>query len=454
MASVLILLFRSPPQGEPTLSALVERGSLVVELTESGVLRPASSIVYRSPLYGREAEVVFLAPEGARVKEGDLVVQLDATELERELQRAERTRRQSQVDLQVAELEQLEAAAVVASTRDGERALSIDETRAHLGLAQRNVERLRREYESLAPLLESGFITREELDRSLFQLEEAETELDLARRRAEVFIESTHPREQRRAELQLAQRNSELENTEQQLEEARLSVSELRTSIEACRIRARQPGLVVYEEHMSSRPRRKVRVGDRVTRSQGIVTIPEVRRMLVETSVREADVYRLALGQPSTILLDAFPDLELSGTVRNIGTLARSSDSQSEGKRFDVVIEVESTGEDLRPEMTSQVGITVGERSDVLLVPVNAVFDRDGMLVSHVHERWGVETRQLQVGETDGRYVEVVAGLTEGERVGLRDVLSGSPVRLDTTTNANPPETFITSRERPVRAPR
>src|SRR5919106_4663127 len=71
-----------------TLTATVRRGPLIAQLTTAGILKPARSITYRSPLAGREAEITDLVPEGMRVNEGDLLVRLDTTELEREVERA------------------------------------------------------------------------------------------------------------------------------------------------------------------------------------------------------------------------------------------------------------------------------------------------------------------------------------------------------------------------------
>jgi hypothetical protein len=61
--AVLTFVFFPPFQGADVLSARVERGSLVVRLVEAGVLRPAQAISYRSPLAGREAEVVSSLPK-------------------------------------------------------------------------------------------------------------------------------------------------------------------------------------------------------------------------------------------------------------------------------------------------------------------------------------------------------------------------------------------------------
>jgi HlyD family secretion protein len=411
---------------EDSLAAVVRRGTLTARLTVSGVLKPAQSITYRSPLGGREAEIVFLVPEGTLVGEGDVLVRLDTTELRRELERAVQELRQAELDARVAEAERSEGAAALDSLTEGEGALSVEEARSQLALAERRVQRLRETYDANKPLLEKGFITRDELDKAGFDLEQAEAELGLARRRAHVLIERTHPRSQERAQLLLAQKQAQAQNARIRVEETRARLGALRADIDNCGVAARAGGLVVYEEHLGSAPRRKIRVGDRVTGSQGLVTIPEVERMLVEASAQEAELHRLRPGQPAAIRLDAFPDLRLTGKVTRVGTLARASADRSfEEKRFDLIVEVDPGEGDLRPEMTARVDVLVGERTGVLLVPVNAVFDRQGVTVCHVLRSFRVETRPVELGDTDDVLAEVRAGLQEGERVAIHDILTG-----------------------------
>jgi len=413
--------------GDSSLAASVHRGSLVSRLTATGVLKPAQSITYRSPLGGREAEIVFLVAEGTLVGEGDLLVRLDTTDLKRELERASQELRQAQLDNKVAEAEHAEGIAAMDNLTQGEGALSVDEARAQLGLAERKVQRLREAYDANKPLMDKGFITREELDKSAFELEQAESELALNRRKAQILIERTHPRDRQRATLVLSQKESQLQNARSRLEEGRARVKALQEDIENCSLYARAAGLVVYEESLGAAPRRKIRIGDRVTGSQGLVTIPEVKRMLVEASVPEVDVHRLRSGQPAGVRLDAFPDLRLNGKVTRVGTLARvSAERPFEEKRFDLIVELDPSDADLRPEMTARVDVLVGERKDVLLIPVNAVFERQGLTVCHVLHALRVETRQVELGEADDAAVEVRAGLKEGDRVSLTDLVTGT----------------------------
>lgn len=400
--------------------ATATRGELTARLTSSGTLKPIQSITYRSPIPGRDVEIRDLAPEGSRVEAGDLLVRLDTTDLEIELARVRQELRQAQMDLQVAEGEWDEAGAEVKAVTEGEGALTVEEARSTLLRAQKKAERLREEYEHLKPLLEKGYITRDELARTEDQLEEAEEELVLARRRTDVVVQLTHPREQKRAALLLSQKAAQLGNARTRVNETQLRVSLLETLIAGCTIRARGPGLVVYEENLNANPRRKLRIGDRVFASQGIVTIPEVNRMLVEASVGEAEVHRVKPGQRAEIRVEAFPDLQLAGKVTRVGTLASASPSRPfDDKRFDLIITLDPTTAELRPEMSIRADVIVGTRQGVVMVPVTAVFNHQGNRVVYVVGAAGTEMRTVELGESNDRMIEIVSGLREGERVSL-----------------------------------
>lgn len=428
--------WRWSPAPNEALTATVTRGELVATLTSSGTLKPIQSITYRSPVPGRDIEIRELAPEGSKVNEGDLLVRLDTTDLEVELARIRQELRQAQMDLQVAEGEWDEAGAEVKAVTEGEGALTVEEARTALLRAEKKAERLREEYASLRPLLDKGFITRDELARTSDQLEQAEDELGLARKRTDIVVQLSHPREQKRAALLLAQKASQLGHVRTRVQETELRLTTLARLIDECTIRARGPGMVVYEEFLNANPRRKLRVGDRVFATQGIVTIPEVNRMLVEASVGEAEVHRVSAGQPAVVHVEAFPGLKLTGTVARVGALASASAARPfDDKRFDLVISLDPTDAELRPEMTIRADVIVGSKQDVLLVPVTALFNQDGKYV--VYRNGVAEAHPVEIGQSNDQVAEVVSGLREGDRVALTE--PGSPARAPARGNAVQP---------------
>lgn len=404
--------------GAPVDAAFVataRRSTLAVTLVESGVLRAADSVTYRSPLEGREVEVTYLAPEGSQVGAGDLLAQLDTAALRVELERAVQSVRQIEMELQAAGVEREESALALKAVTEGAGALAVDEGRTELQLAQARALRLREDHDRMQPLLAKGFITREEFDRSALEVQEAEARAHLAERAFKILVERTHPNEAEAARLRVARREAQVDHLRPKLEAARSYEASLTAAIERSAIRALSPGLVVYEDNLSLVPRRKIRIGDRVTPSQGLITLPDLRKMVVDASVRESDVHLIREGQPVRVHVDALPGRTLAGTVIRLGALARNSDEP----RFDIVIALGSTADALRPSMRVRADIVVAERRDVVTVPVTAVFVRDGVTVCYVLRGSTVERRMVEVGGSSGTEVEIRAGMLPGEKVSL-----------------------------------
>ncbi len=255
-----------------------------------------------------------------------------------------------------------------------------------------------------------------------------------------MIVELSHPREQKRADLQLAQKASQLGLARTRVQETEARATLLAQLIADSRVSARGPGMVVYEEFLNTNPRRKVRVGDRVFASQGVVTIPEVSRMRVEASVGEAEVHRVRPGQAAVVRVEAFPGLQLTGKVSRVGTLATSSVGRPfDEKRFDLIIDLDPTTAELRPEMTARADVVIGTRQNALLVPVTAVFQRKGAFVAYVIGPSGPEPRPVDLGESNDQVVEVVAGLREGERLSLTEPASAAADDARAPANAPQP---------------
>jgi len=433
-ASAIALYWRGGAV-DNALTATVATGDIDLTLTVTGALRPAESMQYRSPLGTREAELVFLAAEGTRVGEGDLIARLDTADLERELARTRQELRQAQIEQQAAEIDWRSAQATVDSLSKGEGALSITEAQARVQASEKKAERLRAEVEADRPLLAKGYLTQEELNRAIDALDQAETDLAIDRQRASILSDQTRPRDEERAKLTAAQKDAQRENAKLHVQEIDAHGRELADEIEACSIHARHGGLVVYEEMAGANPRRKIRVGDHVTATQPLITIPEVSRMLVDATTSEADVHRLQPGQPAVIHLEAFPDARLTGHVARVGALAApSGDRLFEEKRFDLVLDVDPTEIDLRPGMTARADVMLGHRSGALLVPVTAVFDDHGLTVCRVLTSRGLETRQVQLGDSNTTFAIVLGGLRDGDRVSIAD-----PAALPSSATAAQP---------------
>ena len=306
---------------------------------------------------------------------------------------------------------------------NGEGSLAVEEAQVNLRIAERRLDRLRTEANGLKPLFERGFITKDELDKAIAQADEAEGAEQLARRRVEVLTGHSQPRERTRLELTIAQKRAQLDNAKQKLNELDAAIATIRGAIGGCSIYASEPGLVVYEQSASANPQRKVRPGDRVTSTQAILSIPEVGRMQLLSTIREADVRLVRAGQRASIAVQAYPDHTFGGRVVTIGTVARSTpDHPQDDKRFDVVVEMDPNDVPLRPQMTARGDIHVAAESSAVLVPITAIHEEHGETIVYVVNRsTQLSRRVVRIALTDNVNASIADGLHEGERVRLFD---------------------------------
>jgi HlyD family secretion protein len=96
-------------------------------------------------------------------------------------------------------------------------------------------------------------------------------------------------------------------------------------------------------------------------------------------------------------------------------------------------------GAELKPGMTAETRIFVGELSNVLVVPLQAVSEHKGQFSAFVDDSDRMQRRKVKIGESNEQFVEIVDGLTEGETVAL-DARSRSAAELKAEGPNDTPE--------------
>jgi RND family efflux transporter MFP subunit len=212
---------------------------------------------------------------------------------------------------------------------------------------------------------------------------------------------------------------------------------EIKAEIAKCIIRAPQDGLVVYYVPEQVRggggsQQSIVAQGEPVREGQKMMQIPDLSAMLVNVRVPEAMVSYLhneadprdkSTWQKAQIKVDAFPNRILSGHIRTIDTVASQQDwFASDVKVYKTLVAIDQHLEGLKPGMSAEVTIFAEESATpVLVVPVQAVVGTISMGAERkcfvVGPDGHPQLRDIVVGMSNERLVEVKSGLKEGERV-------------------------------------
>jgi HlyD family secretion protein len=359
------------------------RGDLVTGFEVTGTLASMSSATLGPPPLDDywNFKLSMLAPEGSDVKQGGPVMGFDTTELRHILddKTAEADQARKQIEKERNDL---------ALQTKGER-LQLAEAQARLKKAGLKLD---------APPDVVGINERKT----------AEIEHAIARREATATA----------ARLSALERAATARITllESKLREAAAVVANTERSIAAMTVVAPRDGTIVYVTDWRGN---KNKIGDNVWKAARIIEIPDLTRMKAEGEVDEVDAGRVTVGQRVMLRLDARPDEELHGTIVSVGrTVQAKKGTQDPLKVLRVDIRLDRTDPaNMRPGMRFAGTIELGRAKQAVLIPREAVFL--GPKGPFVHRRDALKVEQVPVklgGEND-KFVQVLQGLSVGDRV-------------------------------------
>jgi multidrug efflux pump subunit AcrA (membrane-fusion protein) len=175
-----------------------------------------------------------------------------------------------------------------------------------------------------------------------------------------------------------------------------------------------------------------------VNGTSGFIVLAALDSFVVEADFAESDVVGIADGQSVTLEFDALPDARLEGLVTEVDAYGSVDPSGGSITTYGVTISVPTPPAGLRAGMTAQASITTEEALGVISAPVTAISEREDGYVALVQSEDGsVEEVAVEIGVRGGYYVEIVSGLTAGDRV-----VTGSDGELPSTSSGfgGPPE--------------
>jgi len=145
------------------------------------------------------------------------------------------------------------------------------------------------------------------------------------------------------------------------------------------------------------------------------VSIIDLRRLEVQVYVDETDIGKIKVGQQANFTVDTYSDTDFKGTVTAIYPKAVIQDNVV---NYIVTAEIiGSQGKILRPEMTTNVTISLETRKNVLAVLTAAITREKGDRYVTVIEGEKRIQRKVKAGWKDNGYTEIISGLKEGETI-------------------------------------
>jgi HlyD family secretion protein len=438
-------------------AAPVMRGPLRINVVERGNLEAADSVTLKSEIEG-QTTVLWLIEEGTQVQPGELLAELDTANLvdrrvQQEIQvqnseasfiKAEQSHaiQLSQNESDIANsVRELEFSHIdLKKYLEGDLPQDLQKTEEDILLADEDLILAQQNYSWSEKLHEMGFLEQTQLDADRIAETRATVKLRQAERAKALFVDYEIPRRTKELEAGVEEKVRELDRVKLQATarvadfEANVRTAQARFDLEKnelekiisqigkARIFAPVAGMVVYAIDDRSRwgDGEPMQEGADVRERQDIITIPRSDGFVAEASLHESVLEKVKTGMPCIISIDALREETFAGIVTYKALLP---DQQSRWMNPDLrvyrtTVQLLEADARMRPGMSCSIEILVEELEDVIYVPVQAVFLNAGETICLVAERQGKsEKRQVAIGQSNGKWVEIQSGVSEGEMV-------------------------------------
>lgn len=372
-------------------TAIVTKTAFVDFLQLRGEVRPVRSVVLTAPSSGTDLQIVQLVKNGAKVASGDVVVEFDPTTQQRTLET-----KQSELKQAESEIDRTEA-----------------EQKRRVASAQSEVEEAKKAAERARLDVNANEVrARIDAENMVIALSNAE--------------EHVRELEQKVAGERMAA-GADVAMAKQKRDKALFDVRETERILASLQVRAPIGGSVSLLPNFraggpGSRASPEFKRGDRAWFGAPIAELPDLTSVQVTARVDETDRGRIQIGSGVRVRVDAVPDRELTGTLREISVVAKPDfTTWPPVRNFDIVVALADSDPRLRSGMSASARIELDRLADVLVVPTAALFQRGGSTIVYIVNGGTMEGRPVAVLRRGRDQVAVASGVREGERVSLKE---------------------------------
>ncbi|MBN2325966.1 MAG: efflux RND transporter periplasmic adaptor subunit [Candidatus Omnitrophica bacterium] len=449
----------------------VQKGSLTVSIPVSGTIQARNKEIIKNELEG-SSTIIYLIPEGTRVKEGELLIELDASQLiddrveqNIKVQNAEAAyiqarenlaieTNQAQSDIELAQLTYDFAVQDLVKYEEGTYPTDLKDMQSNVSTIQEELELARQDLGWSKTLYEEKYLSLSEYQSDQLKVYKSEQSLEVAKAKLELLktydykrqiaqlesdisqAEMALDRTKRQANANIVQASADLQAKLAEYEQQQSKLSKLDDQISKAKIYAPMDGLVVYATsvRMSFRGNEEpLDEGQQVRERQELIHLPTTSSFVVDAKVPESSLEKIRLGLPVRITVDAVPGKVFTGKVSTIAPLpnAQSIFMNPDLKVYDTQILIDGNGDDLRSGMGCQAEIIVDYFEDTMYVPVQAVLRIGGKPTVFVAKGDEWEQREVDLGPDNNRLAQIKSGLKEGEVVWLTPPLAAAEISDD-----------------------
>ncbi len=392
VAAAVLVVPRPPAAAGGIPTARVVRGSLRLDVWAKGDLRAGRVVSLAAPSAGSMLRLIRLAGTGSAVKAGDVVMEFDPAEQQYVLE-------QTLSDLADADQQ------IVRRRADVDARAAQDQV--DLLTARYSVRRAELDARTPARLIAANDAKKRELTVTEMKRRLAQTEQDVV----------SHT-----ANFQAA-----VAVVEQSRNRAKVSAERAQQIIDSLVVRSPIDGLVVVKENrdatggvfFSGLSLPEYRVGDSVQPGRSILDVAAASDMEIKVRVSEQERPNLSVGQAADVRADGLPGRRFTARIAALSSVAvRGTDQAGPLRQFEVTLRLDQVDPRLRPGTSVRAVIAGAVIPNVLSIPRQALFYRNGKSVVFMRIGDRFEARDVKVSNGSESRI-AIEGLPEGTEIAL-----------------------------------
>ncbi len=417
-AAVLIPGAISTKGPEQRLTHTIQRGDLLVSVTEQGTLESSDNAEIKCKVRGSNT-VTWVIESGTIVQPGDELVRLDTKRIEEDVSLGKTNVFEATATMEETKAELAGAEIAIEAYLQGRYRSRLKGLEAGLSIAESNLQSAEKMLAHSQLLFKRGYVTDLELKGNAFTVTQAKLEKSVAETRIDVLKRFTKAMDMERMNGHLTYMSIKLK-----ADEAGLRMDEARrdralSEFENCIIRAEKGGLVIYPTAEAWKNQPDITEGARVVKDQVLLIMPELTKMQVKVGIHESVIDRVKYGMTARIRL---PEIEFDASVSSVAAITKPAGWWTGNVvKYDTIIELPDI-DGLKPGMTAEVEVIIASHRDVLKVPVAAVVQTEDGDFCWVQTTEAITKIPLILGDSNDVFIEVKQGLKEGDKVVLNPI--------------------------------
>jgi RND family efflux transporter MFP subunit len=443
---------------EGPLLSEVRKATLKITVTERGNLESCVTVDGICEVNADQIKIISLVPEGTKVKKGDIVCKFDSSKIDKDLsqqdikvkqaiakietsqQELEIQRNKGESDIIAAKVEMTLAKLDLEKYVEGDFKAETTKQRGEIRLKEKDLKEAKNKLDQYRALFKKGLkaqelVTVQESAVAQTELlyESAKIELEVKQKydykKKTTEFSSKADQAQKKIEQAVATLKAQMSKAQSENESAKATADieqqqykEFLKQKDKTVIRAGQDGVVAYANDRWYDSSRQIREGATVYSLQRIFSLPDMTKMQVKLNIHESLIKKIKAGQKAEIRIESFPGIVFEGTVTSVSQLADSTRPWMNGgaKQYPTVVKLDDLkSQEIKPGMTAEAKVLVGELADVMVVPVQAIAEHKGEFFAFVLRAGHVKPEKVKIGENNETHVQILAGLVEGDRVAL-----------------------------------